>query len=208
MKTNFGYLFAKLIKRIYCPALKNCEMGEDTRVGSESNCINMQLGRHSYLGKACTVQNVKIGTFSSVSHNCSLGGCRHEMAYVSTSPVFCRGGHTSLKRLGHLPEVEQPFTTIGNDVWIGEKCFIKAGISIGDGAVVGAHSVVTHDVPAYAIVAGCPARILRYRFDDQTIESLLRIKWWEWDDEKIKRNSALFETPQKLIEAYNGGQVK
>lgn len=73
-----------------------------------------------------------------------------------------------------------PQITIGNDVWIGYRSYIKAGVTIHDGAVIGAHAVVTRDVPPYAIVAGNPGRIIRYRFSDRTIARLLKIRWWDY----------------------------
>ena len=88
---------------------------------------------------------------------------------------------------------------IGNDVWIGEAVFINDGITIGTGAVVGAHSVVTKDVPPYAIVAGAPARVLRYRFDDSTIQKLLDSKWWEWDDETLKAKGDAFSDVEAFL---------
>lgn len=75
---------------------------------------------------------------------------------------------------------------IGNDVWIGENVFINDGIAIGNGAVIGAHSVVTHDVPDYAIVAGVPAKVIRYRFSSEQIVQLNEVKWWDWPEEKIR----------------------
>ncbi len=77
-------------------------------------------------------------------------------------------------------------TVIGNDVWIGYNALILSGVNIGDGAIIGAGSVVTKDVPAYAIVGGNPAKIIRKRFSDQKIEALLRLKWWDWEIEKLQ----------------------
>jgi len=77
---------------------------------------------------------------------------------------------------------------IGNDVWIGSHVTILSGVTIGDGAVVGAGSLVAKSVPPYAIVVGNPAKIIRYRFDEKTIEMLLKIQWWNWPIEKIKKN--------------------
>ena len=75
---------------------------------------------------------------------------------------------------------------VGNDVWIGFRSIILSGVTIGDGAVIYAGSVVTKDIPPYAIVAGVPAKIIRYRFDAKTIERLARVAWWDWPDEVIK----------------------
>lgn len=77
---------------------------------------------------------------------------------------------------------------IGNDVWIGYEAVIMAGVTIGDGAIIGTRAVVTKDVPPYAIVGGVPAKIIRMRFDEATINKLLQIKWWNWPPEKIKQN--------------------
>ena len=80
-------------------------------------------------------------------------------------------------------------TVIGNDVWIGKRAIIKAGVKIGDGAVVGAGAVVTKDVPPYAIVAGVPAKIIKYRFDEDTIAQLLKTKWWNLSDEELEKRA-------------------
>lgn len=77
--------------------------------------------------------------------------------------------------------------TLGNDVWIGYEAVILAGVTIGDGAIIGARAVVTRDVPPYAIVGGVPARLIRRRFDDATIEALLDLRWWDWEPERIRQ---------------------
>lgn len=77
---------------------------------------------------------------------------------------------------------------IGNDVWIGYEAVILSGVTVGDGAIIGARAVVTKDVPPYAIVGGIPARYIRRRFDEKTVTKLMELKWWEWSDEKIKEN--------------------
>ncbi|SCH02904.1 Streptogramin A acetyltransferase [uncultured Clostridium sp.] len=88
-----------------------------------------------------------------------------------------------------MPEVT---TTVGNDVWIGCNVVVLPGVTIGDGAVVAAGSIVSKDIPAYAIVAGVPARVIKYRWDEKTIERVSELKWWNWNDEKIKDNLELF----------------
>lgn len=84
---------------------------------------------------------------------------------------------------------------IGNDVWIGANATILSGVTIGDGAVVAAGSVVTEPVPPFAIVGGVPAVVIKYRFPAETIERLLRVGWWDWNPEQIKRNMDLFYLP-------------
>lgn len=83
---------------------------------------------------------------------------------------------------------------IGNDVWIGFEAVIMAGVTIGDGAIIGTRAVVTKDVPPYTVVGGIPAKPIKKRFDEDTISELLRIKWWDWPNEKIARNIAAIQS--------------
>ena len=93
-----------------------------------------------------------------------------------------------------------PKTIIENDVWIGIGSIIKAGVTIHNGAVVGAGSVVTHDVPAYEIWAGNPARLIRRRFDQNVAREMENLSWWNWSEEQISKYSEFFEDPKLLIE--------
>lgn len=93
---------------------------------------------------------------------------------------------------------------IGNDIWIGANAIILPHVKIGDGAIVGAGAVVTHDVPPYAIVGGIPAKIIRYRFSPEIIESLLRIQWWDWPVSRIYENQELFTQPELFCKAFDG----
>lgn len=133
-----------------------------------------------------------VGKFCSISSNLTifLGG-NHRVDWISTYPFpsypnnFPEAndikGHVSTK--GNV--------TIGNDVWIGANVTILSGVTIGDGAVVGAYSVVGKNVPPYAIVVGNPSKLIKYRFNEKTIEQLLKLKWWDWPIEKIKQNVQL-----------------
>ena len=85
-------------------------------------------------------------------------------------------------------------TFIGNDVWIGYEAIIMPGVKIGDGAIVGTRAVVTGDVPPYTIVGGVPARPIRKRFDDETIRRLEALRWWDWDEEKLRRNLSAIQS--------------
>jgi virginiamycin A acetyltransferase len=129
---------------------------------------------------------LKIGNFCSIAPgvNIVLGG-EHRVDWVTTYP-FNKILHEYKYLKGH-PATKGDII-IGNDVWIGMNATILSGVTIGDGAVIGANSLVTNDVEPYMIVGGNPAKPIRKRFDQQTIDKLLRIKWWDWDIEKIKRN--------------------
>jgi virginiamycin A acetyltransferase len=82
---------------------------------------------------------------------------------------------------------------IGNDVWIGAGCKILSGVTIGNGAIIGANAIVTNDIPPYAIAAGNPARVIKFRFSNEIIQNLEKIKWWDWPIEKIKTHKWLFD---------------
>lgn len=145
---------------------------------------------------------LRVGSFCSFSTGVTilLGG-EHRTNWVTTYPF-----HRVLREFENL---QYPSTkgdvSIGNDVWIGKNALILSGVTIGDGAVVGAGSVVTRDVPPYSIVAGNPARLVRKRFDDDTIGKLLKIKWWDWDIERIKENMPLLfsERVKEFVEKNN-----
>lgn len=129
-----------------------------------------------------TKSKLKIGKFCAISQEVIvLLDAEHHPEWVTT---YTFGGlwpeHVHYGHPGSKGDV-----IIGNDVWIGYQAMIMSGVKIGDGAVIGARSVVTKDVPPYAIVAGCPAKIIRYRFPEATIERLLTTQWWNWPLHKI-----------------------
>jgi acetyltransferase-like isoleucine patch superfamily enzyme len=150
------------------------------------NC-GWSVGEHSYgtpIVFEPTMAKLTIGRFTSIAAYVSIALGNHSMATGTTYPF------SSMPSIWpSAPPLADHETkgdvTIGNDVWIGSFAFIASGVTIGDGAVIGAHTTVTRNVPPYAIVAGNPGRIIRYRFEPEMIEDLLRIAWWNWDDRKI-----------------------
>lgn len=132
---------------------------------------------------------LRIGKFCSIAQEVMifLGG-EHRTDWVSTYPFSMF--FDDVRQVPGHPKTKGD-VTIGNDVWIGARAVILSGVSIGDGAVIGAGSIVTGDVAPYAIVAGNPARLIRMRFDAPTIERLVKLRWWDWSPEKIKKNLPL-----------------
>ena len=161
-----------------------------------------KIGKYSYIGNNSFVSDTDIGNFTSISTDCYIGGTSHPTDWVSTSPVFHKWENIMKKNFARNEFEIFKRTTIGNDVWIGNRVMIKAGVKIGDGAVVGMGSIVTKDIGPYEIWAGNPARLIRKRFDDETIDALEKMKWWEWDDNKIEKYAEKFTVPSELIEAW------
>jgi acetyltransferase-like isoleucine patch superfamily enzyme len=148
------------------------------------------VGDHTY-GKPRVVSleegtSLRIGKYCSIStHVIIFLGSEHRTDWVSTYPFpYLWEEARSIK--GH--PYSKGDVVIGNDVYIGYNVTILSGVTVGDGAVVGACSVLTADVPPYAIVAGNPARLIRYRFEEETMKKLLKIRWWDWPEEKVKEN--------------------
>jgi virginiamycin A acetyltransferase len=138
---------------------------------------------------------LKIGKFCSIARDVKiLVGGEHRPEWVTTYPFqeLWTGAEPSL---GSITSRSKGDVIIQNDVWIGTGAIILSGVTICNGAVVGAGSVVTKDVPAYAIVAGNPAQLIRMRFEASTIERLQRIAWWEWSLEKISEAWPLLMSP-------------
>ncbi|HSV37265.1 MAG TPA: CatB-related O-acetyltransferase [Nocardioidaceae bacterium] len=124
-----------------------------------------------------------VGNYSSVAGQYMLGGY-HPVDHVTTYPLRINFGMEGAGQDGN-PMVRGD-THVGSDVWTGYGSWIMSGVTLGDGAVVATGSVVTKDVPAYAIVGGSPAKVIRYRHTEEQREALLEIRWWDWPEEKIR----------------------
>ncbi len=187
-------LIAKGFKKVLNPpALRKCRIDGTSRVCSKTELNSVSIGKYSYIGNDCFMVNVDIGAFCSIADRVCIGGANHPIERVSSSPVFHEGANVMGKNFQSFSYEDTPKANIGNDVWIGIGSIVKAGVTIHNGAVVGAGSVVTHDVPAYEIWAGNPARKIRDRFDKETAEKLEKSLWWTKPDAEIKELSEHFD---------------
>lgn len=158
---------------------------------------------HSWPGSA----RLSVGAFCSIAEGVQifLGG-EHRADWVTTYP-FIDFWAAARDIRGH-PRTKGD-VTIGNDVWIGQEAMILSGVSIGDGAVVGARAVVSGDIPAYHIAAGNPARVIRARFDPDTIRRLSATRWWDWDDARIRKAIPLMSSGDiaYFLDLYDAGTI-
>lgn len=153
----------------------------------------VDIGAFSYFGARSIFANVSVGRYCSIAEGVQVGMTQHPAGWLTTSPMSyvpdfmnfeSHFADADLAWRRELPQLDydlRPATTIGNDVWIGGEAYIRDGVTIGDGAIIGTRSVVTRDVPPYAIVAGSPARILRYRFPDALVDRLRAVAWWRYN---------------------------
>ncbi|MFK5968546.1 MAG: DapH/DapD/GlmU-related protein [Candidatus Marithrix sp.] len=212
---NFCYKFTNSIKGNNCnlydfSKIEKSELGDSCIVGNNSRVINSILGNfvkidrnnliyhsrissYSYTGSFTTILYSKVKKFSSISWGVSIGPGEHNYNYI-TSHDFLYNPFYQIKP----KNFKEPYdrfakkVEIGNDVWIGTGSTILRGVKIGDGAVIGANSIVTKDVPPYAIVAGNPANILKYRFEKTIIKRLEELKWWDFSIDLLKEHFSYF----------------
>ncbi|WP_425539023.1 Vat family streptogramin A O-acetyltransferase [Microaceticoccus formicicus] len=166
----------------------NIIVGDYTYYDDEEGAENFEsrvTHHYEFLG-----DKLIIGKFCAIARgiNIIMNGANHRMCSVTTYPfnIMGNGWEKVTPSLTELPYKGD--TVIGNDVWIGQNVTIMPGIHIGDGAIIAANSVVTKDVPPYHIAGGNPTKIIKKRFNDDLIQHLLSIKWWDWPREKIFEN--------------------
>jgi acetyltransferase-like isoleucine patch superfamily enzyme len=172
----------KLIRYREVACEDNVEISPSARIFGK-----VEIGRYTYIAGGVQIdkQVTKIGRYCSIATGCKLGLGPHPVRYFSTCPAFYDPSRGLVSEM-LFDEFEGDYQTIiGHDVWIGTNAIIMAGVNLGNGAIIGAGSVVTKDVPPYAIVVGVPAKIIRYRFEPKLIEQLDSSRWWEKSPEWI-----------------------
>lgn len=166
------------------------------------------VGKCTYIGTLTAAYDCEIGKFCSIARECYIGGASHPANWVSTSPCFHIKNNATGVCYSENKYKWNKKTVIGNDVWLGIRTIVRGGVTIGDGAVIGAGSVVTKDVGPYEIWAGNPARYIRKRFDDETIRRLEEVKWWDFNDDMLREIGHLVPYPELFLEEVEPGKGK
>jgi virginiamycin A acetyltransferase len=199
IKAKHPHLRCDLKTRLSLLNLDGYKLGYGASMeGVSAGCPGLSIGDYTYVGKGgiivCTPEfPVKIGKRTSIASGTYITIYKHPTILASTRfPLYNGMSESENKR--YMALTQRQGITIGNDVWIGYRCCILRGVNIGDGAIIGAQSVVTKDVAPYTIVGGVPAKPIRKRFSDGIIRQLLDLKWWDWPEHKIKRNQRFFFT--------------
>lgn len=163
-------------------------ISDKSKIYSPHRVVGSKIDNYTYVARNSIINFTDIGSFCSIGPNFLCGYGIHPIDGISTSPVF----YSSKEQVGFTfckedKIVENKKIVIGNDVFIGMNVTVLDGVKIGDGAIVAAGSVVVEDVPCYSVIGGVPAKIIKYRFDEKTIEKLIKLKWWDFDEIKLKK---------------------
>jgi acetyltransferase-like isoleucine patch superfamily enzyme len=190
-----------ILKNLFNPALSlfveidnKSHVDRNAKVYSHVHIASSTIGAYSYVGRNSRIVHADIGRFCSIASETKVGMGTHTLDKLSTSPIFTEKKNGTAHSWTCVSNVN-PYkrVTVGNDVWIGVRVMIMGGVSIGDGAVIAAGSIVTKDIPPYSVAAGVPAKVIRYRFPQDVINRLEALKWWNLPDEVLKEHIHLFQ---------------
>lgn len=182
-----------------------------TRIKAYAEVKDSILGEYSYISQQSIINKTNIGKFCSISSGCYVGLWEHN-TQVSTHSFYLYEHSGEFVKGYRNYDKDYMETNIANDVWIGANALVLKGVNIGNGAIIGGGAVVTKDVPDYAVVVGNPAKILKFRYSKEDIEFMLRVKWWNFDRQKLQKlidQNAFdsFDKFKKIIVANRWGGI-
>lgn len=185
--------------------VNNCQFGQYVELGDHCIAADSYVGSYTYLFGGNDIYNCSIGKFNSIATGVRINPVQHPMRERAAAHHFTyRAAHYGLgENDEELIAWRKNLTvTTGHDVWIGHNAIIMGGVRLGNGAVVAAGAVVTHDVAPYEIVAGVPARHIGWRYDEATIAAMEEIAWWDWDHETLKARLKDFNDVAQFVATY------
>ncbi|MEM6428380.1 MAG: DapH/DapD/GlmU-related protein [Deinococcota bacterium] len=185
--------------------IRDSTLGAWTDIGAHTQIVESSIGDYSYIVKHCQVIYSTIGKFCSIASYVRLNPGNHPIDRPTSHHMTYRAA-----MFGFAEEDEADFfnwrrdhpVIVGHDVWIGHNATVMPGVTVGNGAVIGAGSIVTKDVAPYSIVAGVPAKRIRMRFEDDVIDKLTRMAWWNWSREVLEQRFSDFRNLEVFLEKY------
>lgn len=184
-------------------------LGRYTAVGDGTRLLNVDLGDYSYCDRLCDLANTTVGKFSNIASSVRIGATDHPLELATLHHFLYRSARYWDDAEDDADWFERRAarrTVIGHDTWIGHAAQIKPEVTVGTGAVVASGAIVTKDVPAYAIVAGVPARVIRQRQPAGIAERLEALAWWDWDRATLRERLEDFRRlpAEEFLERYEG----
>jgi len=173
-------------------SISNSDIGMYVSLGNKVTLNNSFIGGHSYVNSNSIINRTRIGKFCSIGPDVKIGMGIHPTDLISTHPAFYSNNKVFKTYADKMYVTEYGEINIGNDVWIGSNVIIMDNIKIEDGAVIASGAIVTKNVKSYSVVGGVPAKHIKMRFDNEEIEKLLKIKWWDRDEKWLKNNYKIF----------------
>lgn len=177
--------------------IRNCKLFSYIEIQRGADLLRSTVGSYSIIEKYTSIHDATIGKFCEVSWGVSIGGDNHNYKLPSIhhfywASKFGFGEDTTNSRQAFMDKINSEECVIGNDVWIGCGVTVNRNVKVGNGAILAAGCVVTKDVPPYAIMAGVPAKVIKFRFSPDTIERMNRLEWWNWPHTILSKYKHLF----------------